>query len=205
MEDRKIEKSLKDGDSSDANSWHIKLFPEEYDFMYDGKSEAKDRKQGINPMASEYIEKTNSRRAALGFPPYQVGEIGPNPETLSWVEDRLAAGAVADLESILKNRAQEDLQMAKDIEDNIPQASALDTQIDTILASGAFSMEGWKPEKPENIAFQLQGAIFEVAPHSQTDVLFSKQIRRILPGLTEIEYETLRKVAMKEWMDAYGY
>lgn len=85
MEDSKIEKFLKDGDSSDEKCWHKKLFPEEYDFMYDGTSEAKDRKQGINPMASEYIEKTNYRRAALGFPPYQAREIGPNPETLSWV------------------------------------------------------------------------------------------------------------------------
>lgn len=40
---------------------------EEYDHMYDGASEAKDRRRGINPMNAEYVEKTNSLRAQFGF------------------------------------------------------------------------------------------------------------------------------------------
>jgi len=52
---------------------HFEMFPEEYDFMMDSTSDAKDRRRGKNPMSSEYTEQVNARRKELGVPP-----LGPN-------------------------------------------------------------------------------------------------------------------------------
>lgn len=45
---------------------HHYYFPEEYDYVYDSISEAKERKRGVNPMSQEYTDKTNARRNQLG-------------------------------------------------------------------------------------------------------------------------------------------
>jgi hypothetical protein len=52
---------------------HYEMFPEEYDFMMDSISDAKDRRRGENPMSSEYTAKVNARRKELGVSP-----LGPN-------------------------------------------------------------------------------------------------------------------------------
>jgi len=49
-----------------AEELHLKIFSEEYDRMYDTRSDMADRRRGINPMLSEYIEKVQARRAGLG-------------------------------------------------------------------------------------------------------------------------------------------
>ena len=49
-----------------VDSIHFGLFPEEFDFVYDSISEAKERRLGINPMSQQYIDAANSRRALLG-------------------------------------------------------------------------------------------------------------------------------------------
>jgi len=49
---------------------HRKLFPEEYDFMYDDGFDARLRKRGINPMNQEYQKNVNLRRYELGVKPY---------------------------------------------------------------------------------------------------------------------------------------
>lgn len=56
-----------------ARGIHHELFPEEYDFMMDSISDAKDRRRGINPMSEEYTERVNARRKELSVPP-----LGPN-------------------------------------------------------------------------------------------------------------------------------
>ena len=48
---------------------HVKLFSEEYDFIYDNLTDIKKRKRGENPMSKEYIEKINNKRIKLGFLP----------------------------------------------------------------------------------------------------------------------------------------
>ncbi|RUO76725.1 hypothetical protein [Pseudidiomarina taiwanensis] len=48
---------------------HVKVFPEEYDYGYDSRAEASDRKQGINPMAQDYTTRVNARREQLGVTP----------------------------------------------------------------------------------------------------------------------------------------
>jgi len=50
-----------------ARSIHCSLFPEEYDFMGDSCSDAKDRSRGINPMSQSYIDKIAEKRKALCF------------------------------------------------------------------------------------------------------------------------------------------
>ncbi|MBG22742.1 MAG: hypothetical protein CMF22_04695 [Idiomarinaceae bacterium] len=53
---------------------HGSIFPEEYDYIYDSISDAKDRRRGINPMSEEYTSKVNERRRKLGISP--LGENG---------------------------------------------------------------------------------------------------------------------------------
>lgn len=48
---------------------HVKLFGEEYDFMYDDNVDARRRRLGENPMRKEYQEKVNAKRVSLGFKP----------------------------------------------------------------------------------------------------------------------------------------
>jgi hypothetical protein len=40
-----------------AHKIHCDKFPEEYDFIYDSRSDLADRNKGKNPMNQEYIEK----------------------------------------------------------------------------------------------------------------------------------------------------
>lgn len=48
---------------------HTEIFPEETDFMYDSVLDDSDRKNGINPMSAEYIEKVTQRRKELNVSP----------------------------------------------------------------------------------------------------------------------------------------
>jgi len=82
-----------------AYSYHLKLFPEEYDFQYDSNSDLADRKRGISPMSQEYIDKVNERRVALGFSPCESG-LFDSSETYTWVETQLSAGKEAKLEAL---------------------------------------------------------------------------------------------------------
>jgi len=59
----------------DDHTIHTKLFPEEYDFMFDDHVDYKLRQQGANPMSQEYIEETNARRVAGGFSLYGSGSV----------------------------------------------------------------------------------------------------------------------------------
>lgn len=53
---------------------HDKLFPEEYDFMYDSIADANDRARGKNPMSKDYQKEVNEKRASLGVS--QLSENG---------------------------------------------------------------------------------------------------------------------------------
>lgn len=56
---------------------HGSIFPEEYDYIYDSISDAKDRRRGVNPMSEEYTDKVNERRRQLGISP-----LGKNGEAI---------------------------------------------------------------------------------------------------------------------------
>jgi hypothetical protein len=59
---------------------HLEIFPEEYDQQMDSISDAKDRRQGKNPMCAGYAAKVNSRRKALRVSPLNENGIPTNNE-----------------------------------------------------------------------------------------------------------------------------
>ncbi|MDH5524857.1 MAG: hypothetical protein OEY01_12835 [Desulfobulbaceae bacterium] len=62
---------------------HIKMFPEEYDEVYDSIAEASDRSNGENPMSREYQDKINERRKSLGVKPL-LANGQPPVDSGSW-------------------------------------------------------------------------------------------------------------------------
>ncbi len=81
---------------------HRRLFPEEYDFFYDDLVDATRRAQGVNPMSNEYVERTDARRAALGFTGYvKSSESGSG--SLGWVRQMLLEGKRAEIERICQS------------------------------------------------------------------------------------------------------
>lgn len=52
-----------------VNELHVKLFPEEFDFIYDSNVDSIRRARGENPMSEEYIKRMNDKRVKLGFLP----------------------------------------------------------------------------------------------------------------------------------------
>lgn len=73
-----------------ARKIHLELFPEEYDFMYDSNVDAQERSSGINPMAKEYAEKVNKRRAELGVPPLTENGMPPDGNNSSEIALEIA-------------------------------------------------------------------------------------------------------------------
>ena len=71
------------------------LFPEETDFMCDSISEAKDRRQGINPMSKEYQEKVAKRRASFGVSPLTEAGMAADHSSLEYCE-KLLEGMTLD-------------------------------------------------------------------------------------------------------------
>lgn len=81
----------------EARKLHFELFQEEYDFYYDSKVEAEERRKGINPMCIDYVQSTNLKRQKLGFRPFEV--VGKNEDTFSWVLKLMKEGNI----EIIKN------------------------------------------------------------------------------------------------------
>ncbi len=72
------------------------LFPEESDFMGDSHGEAELRKQGGNPMRTDYIAQMNAKREALGIPPLAPNGMATGPQSRELCA-RLVDGIVAIL------------------------------------------------------------------------------------------------------------
>lgn len=187
---------------------HVALFPEEYDHGYDSISEAKGRLRGENPMNAKYIEKTNNRRAELGFSPYEVGRTARNENTLSWVKENLTLGKEAELRDIATSRTQEDADAKRELEQarlEVQTPSWLNQRIDEMLASEKFLNRSQDRSDPKIIAFRILGEIFAVNPMGASEPDFLRQIRRSLPNLSEQDYRELFENAKCEWMEVYGF
>ena len=65
-----------------ARNIHAEEFSEECDFMYDSISDANDRSNGVNPMNSEYISKTNKKRKDLGVSPLSESGLSMSNDTM---------------------------------------------------------------------------------------------------------------------------
>lgn len=187
---------------------HVALFPEEYDHVYDSISEAKGRLRGENPMNAEYIERTNNRRAELGFLPYDVGRTARNENTLSWVKENLTLGKEAELRDIVTSRTQEDADAKRELEQarlEVQTPSWLNQRIDEMLASEKFLAGSSDHADPKVIAFRILGELFEVNPMGENEPDFLQQIRRSVTDLSDSEYQELFRHAKREWMDVYGF
>ncbi|MBO1520774.1 hypothetical protein [Oceanisphaera pacifica] len=60
---------------------HSRWFSEEFDFCYDSKSDAADRKKGINPMREEYIANIAKKRQQQGVSPLNEAGLATSQET----------------------------------------------------------------------------------------------------------------------------
>lgn len=96
--------------AKDVEQMHLRLFPEEYDFMLDDGVDAKLRAQGINPMSSEYIARVDARRAALGFAAYMAKNDSRPDDTMGWVRQMMLDGRLDDLERIYQKAQDMDAQ-----------------------------------------------------------------------------------------------
>lgn len=187
---------------------HAALFPEEYDHMYDSVSEAKDRQRGKNPMSADYVEKTNTLRAQLGFTQFSVGPDAYNDDTYSWVMEKLRQGEEAELREIISDRAREALETEHRREQARQQfqtPSWLDQRINDMLTGDEYINDRQDRADPKIMAFRILGELFTVNRSGDNKPEFFKQIRRLLPGRHETEYQNLYRHAMNEWMEAYGY
>ena len=81
---------------------HVELFPEDWDFFYDSSSDAKDRKQGINPMRSEYVALHDCKRASLGLPPVNPSDT-PTPVVREWIQDQLESLTADEVREVVGN------------------------------------------------------------------------------------------------------
>jgi hypothetical protein len=187
---------------------HAALFPEEYDYMYDSVSEAKARLRGKNPMSDEHAEKVNQQRAQLGFSQFVVGPDGRNDDTFAWVKEKLRNGEEGKLREIVATRAEESLAILRRKERTRQQAqtpSWLDQTIDEMLSGDEFIYDGQDRTDPKVIAFRILGELYTVNSSGKNAPKFLRQIRRLLPGRSEAEYQNLLGYAKREWMEAYGF
>jgi hypothetical protein len=186
---------------------HAALFPEEYDYFYDSISDAKDRQRGKSPMNAEYVEKTNTLRAQLRITPFSVGPDAYNDDTYAWVMAKLQQGEEAELREIIADRAREALETKhrrEQVRQQLQTPSWLDQKIDDMLAGEKFIYASRDRSDPQVITYRILGELFSVNYHGDNKPEFFRQIRRLLPGHSETEYQALYRHAMNEWMEAYG-
>ena len=89
----------------EARRLHIELFPEEYDFMLDSWVDSIERDKGMNPMSSDYVQRTNLKRQKLVFKPYEI--VGENDDTFSWVYKAVKEGKTEIIKSALEIKCQD--------------------------------------------------------------------------------------------------
>ncbi len=202
------EKDAGEGIQRLARELHAALFPEEYDHMYDSRSEAKDRLRSINPMNAEYIEKANALRAQLGFAPFNVGLDARNDDTFAWVLEKLRQGEEGEIRAKVVTRAHEaseaELQRER-LRQQLQTPSWLDQRIDEMLPGEKFIYDEQDRTSPHVIAFRILGELFSINGDGNNKPEFFRQIRRLLPDRSKTEYQDLYRHAMNEWMEAYGY
>jgi hypothetical protein len=191
-----------------ARELHAALFPEEYDYMHDSVSEAKARLRGENPMGDKHVERVNEQRRQLGFTQFVVGPEGHNDDTFAWVKEQLRNGEEGRLREIVATRAEESLAVLRRKErarQQVQTPSWLDQTIDEMLSGDEFIYDGQDRSDPKVIAFRILGELYTVNSSGKNAPEFLRQIRRLLPGRSEAEYQNLLGYAKREWMEAYGY
>lgn len=85
-----------------ARSLHAKLFPEEYDHMYDSSWDSSDRRSEINPTTEEHQRLVSARRKEMGFRPLAPNGMPATDETMEFVRDTLAREGQATILSLIE-------------------------------------------------------------------------------------------------------
>jgi hypothetical protein len=184
---------------------HIELFPEEYDYMFDSFSEARERSKGLSPMDAAYLENASQRRVAMGFKPLSDSGYATSRDTFDYVEQKMRAGEEVILPKIAGLEAHSpDSSTLEAAPSEQPQAQVSSCAVADILASDAFLSKGDDRSDPEVIAVRILGALFTLNSRGSNEPLFHKHIKKVLPGQDGEEYKRLYRVAMNEWIEAYG-
>lgn len=189
-----------------ARPLHVRLFPEEHDYVYDSASDAELRASGKSPMSADYIARTNARRIALGFAPYP-GDDDPRPkDTMGWVRQMLRDGRGDELEEILKAREAED-EATKPAVQLDPKGAAVIAEIDEAMESDRFLKPGQDRNAPQVVAERLFGCVFDLEAQGTkiSEKAYLWHLRRLCPGLPEEDYPALRRAALDVWTAVYGY
>ena len=88
----------------EARSFHVRIFPEEYDHILDDGVDAKMRKYGENPLTASALERARRFRAELGFIEVYADYTRSGSETLDWVVGEVRAGRRGRLEKLARRR-----------------------------------------------------------------------------------------------------
>lgn len=187
---------------------HIELFPEEYDHMVDSISDARERQKGRSPADLEHMARVNEARMAMGFEPLSENGYATSRDTFRFVEERMRAGKDVTREDLISAnpKAEVEVDQRREIAPQGSDAgSMLDQRIDRMLAGDAFIYEGQDRSDPWVIAFRILGNLFELNRSGDNEPEMLRQIRRLLPGCSDLEYQALYRHAKNEWMEAYGY
>ena len=150
----------------------------------------------------------NASRIAMGFEPLSESGYATSRDTFRFVEERMRAGKDVTREDLISAnpKAEAKVDQRREIAPKGSDAgSMLDQRIDRMLAGEAFIYEGQDRSDPQVIAFRVLGEQFELNRSGDNEPEFFRQIRRLLPGRSESEYQALYRHAMNEWMEAYGY
>ena len=98
LQKEKVSKLLSSEDHRLARDYHSKIFPEEYDALFDSWTDRKMRSQGLNPLCIDYINQVNLRRNHLGFE-----SISKNQNTYAWIYQKVIAKEFDYLDSLLSD------------------------------------------------------------------------------------------------------
>lgn len=71
------------------SKFHVTMFPEEYDFMYDDSVDYKARKRGENPMQESYQKKVNARRQKMGLKPLEPNGMVRYDDSLIYTKEKV--------------------------------------------------------------------------------------------------------------------
>ena len=84
--------------------YHVRIFPEEYDFIYDDTCDEQMRKEGINPMKGSYQLEVNKRRKKIGVGPYShLAKTASFNTTYKWVAERIKSDDEKTLIDIMES------------------------------------------------------------------------------------------------------
>lgn len=185
---------------AEVRRWHVRLFPEEYDFLHDSHADARGRRRGINPVSADYAAEVDARRASLGIGPYLVKNAPDPNESWNWVRAKLAAGEQDDLAALADQI--EVTTAARVRASHVPVNPDEDRSaaLDAYLADR--SHKAGRALEPEELAQWIYGFLFS---RYQEDI-HAEAAAVLRERLTETSDEELKRLlesAFDEWIEAY--